>query len=172
MSLQPELLRLVQQLAARHYGKYRGIVVDTDDPKSMGRIKARVPEVLGEVETGWALPVALWAGDTEGFFAVPPVDAAVWIEFEAGDPSRPLWTGSWWGEGQVPEEATPAQKVIRTTAGHLVVIDDEAGITITDKDGATIVLDENGIEISMEGTKLAITGSSLSVNDGTLEVTT
>ena len=30
------------------YGKYRGIVTDTEDPLKMGRIKARVPDVLGD----------------------------------------------------------------------------------------------------------------------------
>src|SRR5947199_412607 len=32
--------------AGRHYGKYRGIVSDNSDPKKLGRLRARVPEVL------------------------------------------------------------------------------------------------------------------------------
>ena len=38
------------------YGKYRGIVTNIKDPLKMGRIKARVPDVLGEEPSGWALP--------------------------------------------------------------------------------------------------------------------
>ncbi|MEZ4769135.1 MAG: phage baseplate assembly protein V [Caldilineales bacterium] len=33
-----------------------------------------------------------------GLFAVPPVGANVWIEFEAGDPDYPIWAGGFKGE--------------------------------------------------------------------------
>ena len=32
----------------RFYGKYEGVVTDTADPKKIGRIRAKVPAVLGE----------------------------------------------------------------------------------------------------------------------------
>ncbi|MBU0596503.1 phage baseplate assembly protein V, partial [Candidatus Bipolaricaulota bacterium] len=69
----------------RHYGKHRAIVTDNEDPRGLGRIRARVPEVLGDVETGWALPCSPYAGDGAGLYAVPDPGAGVWIEFEAGD---------------------------------------------------------------------------------------
>jgi hypothetical protein len=40
----------------RYYGKYRGVVVHNNDPLRMGRLRARVPAVLGEQESGWARP--------------------------------------------------------------------------------------------------------------------
>jgi hypothetical protein len=74
-----------------------------------------------------------------GFFAIPPVGAAVWIEFEAGDTSRPIWTGGWWTAAEVPrdEKAAPAQfttKILRSDFGLLVALDDIAQ-TITISDG-------------------------------------
>ena len=51
-----ETAGLFGQQSERHYGKYRGIVTDNQDSKHLGRLKARVPEVLANVETGWALP--------------------------------------------------------------------------------------------------------------------
>ena len=39
------------RLAGRHLGRYRGEVVDVEDPKSIGRVKVKVPEVLGDVES-------------------------------------------------------------------------------------------------------------------------
>ncbi len=80
------------------YGKYRGIVTDIEDPLKIGRIKARVPDVLGDEPSGWALPCVPFAGDGMGFYALPDTDARVWIEFEQGDPDYPVWTGCWWGE--------------------------------------------------------------------------
>ena len=81
-------------------------------------IKARVPEVLGDVETGWALPSAPYAGNGVGLFTVPPQGAGVWIEFEAGDVCRPIWTGCWCGDGQLPTQATPPLKALKTASGH------------------------------------------------------
>jgi uncharacterized protein involved in type VI secretion and phage assembly len=166
--------RLPAQQTSRHYGKYRGIVTDNQDPKNLGRIKARVPEVLADVETGWALPSVPYAGDGVGLFTMPPLGAGVWIEFEAGDVSRPIWSGCWWGENQLPNQATPTIKVLKTAAGHTITLDDTDGgekVEITDAHGATIVLDQSGVEISKSGQKIKLTQSSVSINDGALEVT-
>lgn len=35
--------------SGRFYGKYRGTVIDNQDPLKTGRIRAQVPEVTGEV---------------------------------------------------------------------------------------------------------------------------
>ncbi len=129
----------------RFYGKYRGVVTDNEDPNSQGRIKATVPEVLGDVETGWALPCAPYAGDGIGVYSVPPPDSGVWIEFEAGDVSRPIWSGCWWGDGQLPQNesgtaATPSLKIIRTEQGLMVTLDDDAQtITMSDSGGSNYV---------------------------------
>jgi uncharacterized protein involved in type VI secretion and phage assembly len=158
---------------SRYYGKYRGIVTNNRDPKNLGRIKARVPEVLGEVETGWALPCVPYAGNGVGLFTVPPPSAGVWIEFEAGDVSRPIWSGCWWGNGQLPNQATPTIKVLKTASGHTITLDDSGGsekVEITDKNGAKIVMDQSGIELSKGRQKVKLTQSSVTVNDGALEV--
>lgn len=173
MATGAKLARPSGQQIRRHYGKYRGIVVDNEDPNNLGRIKARVPEVLADVETGWALPCAPYAGNDEGLFAVPPVDAGVWIEFEAGDASRPLWSGCWWGDGQLPDQATPPIKVLKTASGHTITLDDTEGsekIEITDKEGSKIVMDQSGIELSKGSQKVKVAQSSVTVNDGVLEV--
>lgn len=90
--------QLVDRLDHRYVGKYRGYVHDVNDPQNCGRIRAIVPRLLGEqTPTGWALPAAPYAGPNQGFFAVPEPGAGVWIEFEEGDLSKPIWTGAWWG---------------------------------------------------------------------------
>jgi Type VI secretion system/phage-baseplate injector OB domain len=123
----------------RFYGKYRGVVVQNVDQLNLGRLQAMVPEVLGTVPSGFATPCAPYAGTGSGFFAVPPIGAGVWIEFEAGDTSRPIWTGAWWAAGEVPmtETGTPAlptTKILRSDFGLLVSLDDLLQ-TITISDG-------------------------------------
>jgi uncharacterized protein involved in type VI secretion and phage assembly len=164
----------MDQMTGHHYGRYRGIVTDNEDEKNLGRLKARVPEVLGNVETGWALPAAPFAGDGVGLFSVPPPGSGVWIEFEAGDVSRPIWSGCWWGDGQLPNQATPAIKVLKTVSGHTITLDDTDGsekVEVTDKNGAKIVMDQSGVEISKGGQKVKLSQNSVIVNDGALEVT-
>ena len=105
---------------AAFYGKFRGIVTDIQDPLMMGRIKASVPDVLGEQESGWAMPCAPFGGSGMGFFSLPSVGAGVWIEFEYGDPDYPIWSGCWWGSAaEMPPVllAPPYKKLMIITEG-------------------------------------------------------
>lgn len=132
--------------AARFYGKYRGLVTINVDPQKRGRLKALVPEVLGEIPSSWAMPCVPYAGTTSGFFAIPPIGAGVWIEFEAGDVSRPIWSGAWWGTGELPVNETGAQaqapttKILRTELGLMLVLDDaKQTITLSDAAGLNLM---------------------------------
>src|SRR6266581_5459174 len=134
------------------YGKYRGIVTDTEDPLKMGRIKARVPDVLGEEPSGWALPCVPFAGDGMGFYALPGNDARVWIEFEQGDPDYPIWTGCWWGsqDERSDEVSDDADKkvLIKTKEGQKILLDDSnSEITIQTSGGQKIVMNSSSIKI-------------------------
>lgn len=136
---------LADYVRGTFYGKYRGRVTANDDPEGLARIKATVSEVLQDLETPWATPCSPYAGDGVGLYAVPPVGAGVWIEFEAGDASRPIWSGGWWGKGQVPKNeagtaATPPLKLLRTQDGLLLGLnDDEKTITLSDDSGSNLM---------------------------------
>ncbi len=71
------------------FGLYRGVVTDNDDPDERMRIKVSIPELLGEQKTGWVLPCV-----PPGVRSLPEIGTVVWIEFEAGDISRPVWMGT------------------------------------------------------------------------------
>jgi hypothetical protein len=86
----------------KFFGKYRGVVIDNKDPSMLGRIIAKVPDVLGNNDSGWALPSTPYAGNGVGLFLIPPVNAFIWIEFGHGDPDYPIWTGCFWAQGEVP----------------------------------------------------------------------
>ena len=132
----------------RHYGKYRGVVTDNDDQKQLGRLRARVPEVLGSVETGWALPALPYSGDGSGTFTIPKSGAGVWIEFEAGDLSRPIWSGGWWKGNGLPTDrngtaATPDLKITRSEEGLMIALQDsDQSIAISDGNGDNLMLIE------------------------------
>ncbi len=160
------------------YGKFRGVVSDNQDPLMMGRIKARVPDVYGDGESGWAMCCAPFAGAGMGLVGLPPVGGAVWIEFEQGDPDYPVWAGSWFGAPtDLPAEllAPPYKKlIVKTAGGHKVILDDTpgvGGITLETATGQKIVLSAIGIEIDDgQGGKIQLRGPQVTVNDGALQV--
>lgn len=147
-----DLTRVIEdRVTSRFYGKYPGVVTDNEDPLEIGRIRAKVPAVLGEnSETGWALPCAPFGGGKDrGFLIVPEVGDAAWIEFAGGDISLPIWAGTFWGAPQSgggqddlaaeagPETPTadgtlagPGFGVVRTAAGHRLFFDDEGEIVV------------------------------------------
>lgn len=155
------------------YGKYRGIVSDNQDPLFLGRIRAKVPDIYGDQESGWALPALPYGGNQVGLFLVPPTGAHVWIEFEGGSSEYPIWTGCFWAQGEVPATpATPAVKVLKTDVGTLTLDDTPGigGITLETTAGMIIALTATGIEISNSQGSIQITGPQISFNNGALEV--
>ncbi len=165
--------------ATSYYGKYRGSVSDINDPLMIGRVRARVPDVFGQEESGWAMPCAPFGGSGVGFFALPTVGAGVWIEFEHGDPDYPVWSGCWWGSAaEMPPVllAPPYKKVLlKTEAGHSITLDDTpgiGGITLETAGGQKIAITALSIEINNgQGGSITLTGPQVSVNNGAFEVT-
>jgi uncharacterized protein involved in type VI secretion and phage assembly len=160
---------VVESMRGRFYGKYRGTVLDVE--ASTMRIKASVPAVYGAVSSGWAWPCVPYAGDSVGIAFLPEVGSAVWIEFEGGDVSFPIWTGCFWLSGQVPSDAAAAVKVIVTKQHKILLDDDQGSITIQDSNGNKITLDSSGLTLSNGSQTILIGDSEVNINDGALEVT-
>lgn len=144
-SIEQCVVDLVEQARSRFYGKYRGVVTDNADPDSLGRIRAKVPAVLHDVESPWALPCVPYAGANQGLYTLPEVDAGVWIEFEGGDPALPIWSGCWWSDGELPKnesgsDAKPERRILRSNTGLMVALDDEAHkISISDENASNVI---------------------------------
>jgi len=155
------------------FGKYRGKVKGNQDPMLMGRLQVTAPQALGDAEV-WALPCAPFAGSGVGFFALPPVDANVWVEFEAGNPEAPIWSGCFWGVGEFPPNlALPQMTVLKTenVTVTLSALPGVGGVTIETADGMKLVLNAMGIEINDGmGGAIKLSGPKVTINDGALEV--
>ena len=174
----------------RYFGKYRGLVNDNKDPLKLGRVQATVPSIPG-MKVNWALPCAPYAGDQVGFYTIPPIGALVWIEFEGGDPTYPIWSGCFWNTGQVPTEVgtnsdDPSQvKVFKTRVVSLWVDDtDQKGQVqmiykdpkLSDPVTVTVIMDATGLAVSVQGSKgtskFNMTPEDINTDSATLETTT
>jgi len=160
---------LVRRVESSFFGKYRGLVVDNADPQKIGRLKLRVPSVLGQdVVTGWALPCVPYGGaDDQGILMIPDVDAGVWVEFEEGDLEFPIWVGTYWskpsGTTEIPkpngEDGTeageaqdpPTKKIIKTAKGHTVQFEDKDGeesvLVVEGQKGHFVLMNKDGITV-------------------------
>ena len=161
------------------FGKYRGRVEKNVDPERLGRLQVSVPSVLQDVSTGWALPCVPYAGPGVGLFAIPPVGANVWVEFEGGNVESPIWSGCFWAGGEEvhADPATPEVKVFKTE-GLSMTMKDQSGGSFTLEVGPLaipnplkLVFDDDGVEVSTSSASVKLTQASVSVNDGALEVT-
>ena len=73
----------------RFYGLYRGVVYRNDDPDKYDRLQLKIPQIFADQPTGWAWPV-----HTPGAqMILPSIGEGVWVQFEGGDSSYPIWNG-------------------------------------------------------------------------------
>jgi hypothetical protein len=170
----------VARPASEYYGKYRGTVVANTDPEQIGRIQVEVADVAGALSSSWAMPCVPVAGPQSGIFVVPPIGAQVWVEFEAGDPDRPIWTGGFWANAAtVPGSASvsPMTLVLQTTDQVALILSDapptsaSGGLIVRSPGGATIVVNDAGIYISNgKGATITLVGPTVDINSGGLTV--
>jgi hypothetical protein len=139
-----DLDQVLNWIKNHFFGKYRGQVKDNDDPTNRGRIKVIVPAVMDDLQV-WAMPCLPYTGSDSGTFIIPATDAGVWVEFEGGDPSYPIWTGGFWADDEIPKDeqdsqAKPSLRIIKSEKGLMVSFnDDSETLTLSDKDGSNIM---------------------------------
>lgn len=165
-----------------YYGKYRGVVVNNLDRDQMGRLQIMCVRVLGLNVLAWALPCVPFAGASmpdrmpEGFFMMPSIGSNVWIEFEEGNPNRPIWTGCFWDQGGAPEPLPTTRTIV--SGGAKVTLDalpGAGGITIsvgppTVAVPCEVICSVSGIEIKVGKASIKLDPARVMLNDGALEV--
>lgn len=163
------LLDLADRVKNRFYGKYRGVVTEVDEATL--RVKAKVPAVLLDQPSGWAMPCVPYAGPQVGVVFLPEPGSGVWIEFEGGDVSYPIWVGCYWHVGEHPPEAKADAKVLISKKTK-IVLDDGAGTsTWSDANNNTLTASSDGVAIERESMSVKVGTAKVAVNGSALEVT-
>jgi hypothetical protein len=178
----------------KFYGKYRGKVIENEDPERQGRIIADVPSIPGS-KTNYATPCVPYAGPKVGFLAIPPKKANVWIEFEGGDPTFPIWSGCFWGPDELPDEiigpdkkTLPDKKIFKTDSITMILNDqkeEKGGFSLTCKkpavkveltmtfnsEGVTVKCPESEIKMTGENITLKVPKSEVSIGSKAIKIT-
>lgn len=164
--------------SAQYHGIYRGSVVDNADAEKRGRLRVRVPAVLGAAEV-WADPCVPYAGPGLGLYLMPEAGTPVWVAFEVGDPTFPVWLGCTFNAGDIASaDAAPSVKFLKTKKFTLRIDDELGEIVIENDSGSTITINAQEISAKSQsvvqeasgGRKTKLSAASFNVNDGSVEV--
>jgi len=123
---------------AQLFGKFRGTVTDVFDPLDQARVQVDVPSA--GITASWAVPCFPLGGDV-AIAGLPLMGDTVWVEFEEGDPERPIWTGS-------PTPPTNGPLVpgdILLLAGKVRLATSSGGEVVVD--GPTVSINNGAVEV-------------------------
>lgn len=169
LEFEDQLVDLSEWRNEHLFGKYRGIVESVEDGDNLGIIAVKVPDVFGSDHVvEHVRPCSPFAGSKHGFVAVPEEGDGVWVEFEAGRTSLPIWTGFWWASGEMPE---PKGKLIRsfiTTKGHKLLLDDDANeVKLLHADGAELTMSDKDVILKIGDSSVKLTSNEIILQVGT-----
>mgnify|MGYP002510730700 CR=1 FL=1 len=175
------LVELIQErgleAVGRFYSKYRAIVVDNKDPDSIQNLMVVIPSIHDGIRT-WARPKSQQGGIKYGMkYLTPMIGEVVWVEFEKGNPLKPLWSFHSWAIDEIPEELKENDTLgIVTPQGNKIFLKDDDGklsisinkeIDIGVKDNCSFILDTDKVEvIKGENTHIVLTDKGITVNKG------
>lgn len=124
-------------------------IISNDDPAGLGRVQVSFAwqEASGG-KTPWIRMTNPHGGGGKGFYFIPEVGEEVLVAFEGGNAEKPFVLGAMYnGKGKsTQKDSSNNFKAIQTRGGHMIKFDDADGaesITISDKNGNTIVLNTN-----------------------------
>lgn len=145
----------------RYYSTYRAIVINNNDELNMNRVHVYIPSVQNGIKI-WALPKStIIGGCFHGLkLTTPLVGEVVYIEFEGGDPLRPLWSYHGWATGETPDDLKDNNSIgLVTPEGNKIFI--------KDIDGELYIQTNSKVNISIvEGPSLKMTQKGFTFNFG------
>jgi hypothetical protein len=138
----------------RFFGTYKGIVKAINDPKNSNRLQVVVPQITGTDALDWAEP------SLSGTVNLPSVGDTVWIIFQSGDTSYPVWVSGSGGSGSVTSITTAPTAV--NTSATLATADMLNGIVTSTTAAAVAATLPSGTAI--DAAFVSITGFTASTN--------
>ena len=119
----------LQSLQRKLYGVCTAIVESVDDPEHEGRVTLRFPWLDDSTVSDWCRVSQLYAGNGYGSLFVPEAKDEVLVAFVHGEMAEPIVLGGLYNGADKPatyhdSKARKDQKLVRTKAGHQILLDD------------------------------------------------
>lgn len=160
----------------RFYSKYRGVVVNNEDPTGLQRIEIVVPNIHNGLKV-WAWPVNQQGGINYGLkYFTPLPGEVVWVEFEKGNPLKALWSFHGWAIGEVPDElksnsvagfiSPNGNKIILNDTEGVLHVSIEKAIDIGIPEKCSISFTEDEVKISKGETTVVLSEDGISLQKG------
>lgn len=157
------LVEAIQLYGIEHLGRYysphRAYVVDNIDKNNTERLKVLIPSIADGVQC-WAYPKGLSGTINTGFkYLTPMVGSVVWVEFERGDPTKPVWSYHGWAIEQQPEELRGTDVCgLVTPKGNKIYLKEEDGVLNIELNQGLELKVKDGTTISIEGEDTVLNG--------------
>ncbi len=161
----------LQGMQRRLFGVCSALVEDNNDPEHEGRVKVRFPWLDDTTVSDWCRVSQLYAGNGYGALFVPEKSDEVIVAFVHGEMAEPIVLGGLYNGSDKPADyhdtknAKKDPKLIRTKAGHEILLDDGSQskqVAITTAGGHSVVLDDQNkrVRIASNG------GHEIVLDDG------
>lgn len=159
------LVEIIQRYGVEYIGRfysvYRGVVTNNKDDTGMNRLSLYIPSIQNGINV-IALPKSTSFGSINyGIKLITPrIGEVVYVEFENGDPFKPLWSYHGWATGETPDDLKDNNSIgLVTPEGNKIFI--------KDIDGELYIQTNSKVNISIvEGPSLKMTQKGFTFNFG------
>lgn len=152
-------------------GVYCAEVVPSPTHGVDGVIWVMIPSILPWPNGAPAKPCLPFASAGFGFAFVPPPGSRVWIAFEGGQRSNPVWLGSPWPALSTANQPSPGVTPVGVLWGPSFRIEfSSTGVSLTCDTGTTVAVSPTTITIHATNL-LRVEGNPVHINDNALVVT-
>lgn len=154
----------------RYYGKYRGVVVDNNDPNNQNKLLVQVPGILN-CEPILTTPSNQRGGVDFGFKQLTPRKGEiVWVEFENGIPLKGIWSYHGWANGETPEEFNIDTFGFKTPKGNKVIWNEVDGSLYVKVIGKSTIETDDEISVTSKSKVTVISEKELTIKGSTINL--
>ena len=154
----------------RYYGKYRGVVINNDDPNKQNRLLVQVPGILN-AEPILSTPSNQHGGMNFGSKGLTPkVGEIVWVEFENGIPLKAIWSYHGWADGECPKDFNRDTFGFVSPKGNKVIWNEIDGSLYIKVIGKSVIETDSEVSLTSKENVSVTSDKEITINGSTINL--